>query len=326
MNMNIRNLILVALIASATTGCAALGSLLSSNEEVTIGAALPSRVFHFKDGGEAAFYVLGLGDEAFHDTVIFFVSGSGCSSIKYRLDSYFAPIRDSMNATVFALQKRAIDEENRAGRFCSSAFHTTDYIGQTLADQQEFVEVQLAKLPFEPKAVVLLGASEGTIIVSRLAATAPRITHVGLVGNGGATMRENLEALSRSSWYLRNHESVFSAIAREPDNIDRKVWGHSYKYWASILDINIGDDLIRLDIPIIVAMGEKDNSVPVDSARRLRDRFRQAGKTNLRLLICPNANHRLEDRENGKSCVGDFLSALRDAAQGVAMPGDGGGE
>jgi len=156
----------------------------------------------------------------------------------------------------------------------------------------------------------LIGASEGAVVAAKVANADQRITHLGLIGGGGTTVRENLKALSRSTWYLRNPEKGFAEIARDPDNTDAKVWGHSYKYWASLLDIDIGNELMQLDIPIVAAMGEKDEAVPVDAARRLQARFEKAGKKNLVLLIYPNANHRLEDRELKRAYAGDFLEKL----------------
>ena len=269
---------------------------------------VPAEPFRFKHEGEAPSYSLQLGDENTSDMVFFFISGSGCASIKHRLDPFFKPIRSNVNAMVFSLQKRAIDPDDLEGSSCSSAFRKTDYIEQTIADQREFIGTQLDKFPVKPKAVVLVGASEGAFVAARIANSDRRITHIGLIGSGGTTMRENLTVLSRSTWYLRNPEKGFAEIAADPDNTDEQIWGHSYKYWASLLDIDIGNELIQLDIPIVAAMGEKDESVAVDSARRMQKMFEQAGKKNLELLVYPDANHRLQSKES--SYAGDFLEKL----------------
>lgn len=266
--------------------------------------------FHFRDRADARSYRLQLGDENSSDIAIFFISGSGCASIKHRLSPFFESIRGNVSATVFALQKRSIDEENRSGNACSETFRKTDFIEQSVADQREFIDSQLAGLSVKPKAVVLVGASEGAVVAAKIANAERRITHLGLIGGGGTTVRDNLRVLSRSTWYLRNPEKEFAEIAKDPNNTEAKVWGHSYKYWASLLDIDIGDELIQLDIPIVAAMGEMDEAVPVEAARRLQTKFRQADKQNLLLLIYPNANHRLEERDLGISFAGDFLQKL----------------
>ena len=266
--------------------------------------------FHFSDGGDAPSYVLPLSDNAPAETVIFFVSGSGCASIKHRLAPFFAPIRGELNATVFALQKRGIDEENRSGTFCSTHFRHKDHFTQTLADQREFIENHIANLATTPRAVVLIGVSEGAVVAARLALTEPRLTHLGLIGGGGNTVRKNIQTLARTRWMLRNHERAFEAIADDPYNTVAQQWSHSHNYWAELLDIHIGDALAELTIPIVAAMGEQDDAVPVDAARELEQRFQQLGKTNLLLLIFPDANHRLEDTKRQISYAGDFLTTL----------------
>lgn len=288
------------------TGCSTMPDSVAEQTLLPVHA----ESYHFRDKADAPSYRLELGNENSSDIAIFFVSGSGCASIKHRLSPFFEPIHGKVNATVFALQKRAIDQENRTGSACSADFRKTDYIGQSIADQREFINTQLATLPVKPKAVVLLGASEGAVVAAKIANADRRITHLGMIGGGGTTVRENLKALSRSTWYLRNPETEFANIARDPNNTDAKVWGHSYKYWSSLLDIDIGNELMQLDIPIVAGMGDMDESVPVDAARRLQTRFEEAGKKNLVLLIYPSANHRLEDRELKRAYAGDFLERL----------------
>jgi predicted esterase len=320
-----------AFLVLVQTGC----STMPMPETVTENAlSVRADSFRFRDKVDAPSYRLQLGNENSSDVAIFFISGSGCASVKHRLSPFFEPIRGKVNATVFALQKRAIDEENRTGRACGVAFHKTDHIGQSVADQREFIDTQLAKFSAKPKAVVLLGASEGAFVATKIANADRRITHLALIGGGGTTMRENLKVLSRSTWYLRNPEKRFAEIAADPNNTDAQVWGHSYKYWTSLLDIDIGNELIQLNIPIVAAMGEKDEAVPVDAARRLQTAFERAGKKNLVLLIYPNANHRLEDREHKTSYAGDFLEKLVASIQAsvpaarprMLAPGERGGD
>lgn len=283
--------------------------------------AVQSQPFRFKDGDEAPSYALRLGEGSTPDVILFFISGSGCTSVKHRLAPFFDPIRKSINAMVLALQKRAIDEEDRTGASCSPAFHKTDHVDQTIADQREFIDAQLALAAPKPKAVVLLGASEGAVVAAKIAAADSRVTHLGLIGGGGTTVRENLKALSRTTWYLRSPDSSFAVIAADPENTSAQVWGHSYKYWASLLDINIGDELVKLDIPIVAAMGEKDEAVPVEAARELKTRFDNLGKANLQLLVFLNANHRLEDKDNAKSYAKDFLFCLAGAVRDSPVQG-----
>ncbi len=271
---------------------------------------LESRPFVFADGGNAASYRMTLGNLSTPDVIIFFISGSGCATVKHRLPAYFNPIRVSIDATVFMLQKRGIDEENKSGHFCTSAFRAADHFDQTVKDQQEFINATLAGRGVAPRAVVIVGASEGAVVAARIATEDKRITHLGLVGGGGGPVRENLRILSASTWYLHRPESGFADIAADPDNTEKEIWGQTYRYWSELLDIDIGKLLLSLDTPIVMAMGDTDRSVPLAPTRELQAKFVERGKRNFKLMIFPNANHRLEDVDNGKSYAPDFLQAL----------------
>ena len=65
---------------------------------------------------------------------------------------------------------------------------------------------------------------------------------------------------------------------------------------------------LKLNIPILVGIGEQDESVPVESARFLESRFKEAGKSNLILNIYPGSNHRLSG--NGVSHRSEFFAEL----------------
>jgi predicted esterase len=272
-------------------------------------ATLHPRPFTYKDGGQALYYSFTLGAPSAERSLIFFVSGSGCASVKERFPSYFDSIQHQLDAHVFVLQKRGI-EENSNGNTCTRTFALTDYFDQTVADQTEFINYQLAMQPATPKAIVLMGASEGAVVAAKIASIDSRITHLALIGGGGSTVRENLQLLSQKIWYLRAPEEKFAAIAADPNSTTQSAWGHSYKYWSSLLDINIGNLLLSLDIPIVMAMGEQDESVPIDTAYALKQRFVEREKQNFHLYAFPNADHRLYDRARTLSHVKEFLERL----------------
>ena len=59
------------------------------------------------------------------------------------------------------------------------------------------------------------------------------------------------------------------------------------------------DDLLKVDAPILLIQGAADDSVPIESARALKDLFTKAGKTNLTLVEIENADHRFMDTKSG---------------------------
>ncbi len=80
------------------------------------------------------------------------------------------------------------------------------------------------------------------------------------------------------------------------------------------MDIEPLPDFLKLNIPVLVGIGEQDESVPVDSARFLESKFNEAGKTNLILKVYPGADHRLSG--NGVSHRSEFFAEL----SGMLLP------
>ena len=293
------------IIVSIFTGC----STVQIHDGIDTGPLLEPRTFHFKDGGKANFYSFDIGTPSRDDPLFFFISGSGCASVKYRFPFYFFPIMDLINARVMVLQKRNLEENSRGGR-CSKAFTATDYFKQSVADQEEFIRNQLAKQPGNPKAIVLIGASEGAVVAAKVTSREPKITHIALIGSGGDTVRKNLHLLSKKKWYFFGLQGKLEAIEKNPHSVRHRAWGQTYRYWSSLLDVNIGDLLLSLNIPIIIAMGEDDDSVPIETALTLKKRFIHQGKNNLTLLIFPHANHHLQDLSTSRNYSKEFLESI----------------
>ena len=59
------------------------------------------------------------------------------------------------------------------------------------------------------------------------------------------------------------------------------------------MDIDPLPDFLKLNIPVLVGIGENDESVPVESARFLETIFTKEGKRNLTVKVYPGADHRL---------------------------------
>ena len=58
----------------------------------------------------------------------------------------------------------------------------------------------------------------------------------------------------------------------------------------------------------MLGIGERDVSVPVESAQYLETKFKEAGKGNLTLRVYPGADHRLSG--NGVSYRSEFFAEL----------------
>jgi len=310
MPLKIKNLCFLALtlLPFMVASCA---TTPESRLDIHENKGLQPHEFTFSDQGKAIYYAFDLsGNKSKIDTLIFFISGSGCSSVKNRFPNYFFPL-NGIPATVYILQKRGIID-GQSSENCSADFFETDFFDQTLNDQQEFILEKIAETNSTYKNIVIIGASEGSIVASKIAENNSDITHLGLIGSGGASLRTDLEILSKKQLlFFFTIKWNLKAVANDPDSLTKKAWGHSHKYWSSILDVDLREILPKLDIPIIIAMGEKDKSVPVESLEELRKIFREQGKKNLFINIYPKANHKLFDKTNSISYAPEFLQTLR---------------
>jgi len=270
--------------------------------------SLKDNTFTYSDGGSSIYYSFENtpGKEA--DKFIFFYGGSGCTSWKTVMPDYAKGL--PKQSKIFVLNKRFVGSNDLGMIGCSQAFHTYNNPKQWVSDYREFISFQLKKSHKKLKAVVLVGVSEGGNVALAVARKLPAITHIMIIGSGGYTMRESLKVLKKKGDipFLVNIDKGLQDIKKYPYRLDKMWFGNPYRWWSDILDYNPMQNYLRLNIPILLAIGEKDSSTPVESVRYLEAEFKKAGKINLYVNVYPNANHRLE--AGNKNYRYEFFSKL----------------
>lgn len=265
------------------------------------------------DGTETLYYTYTIGDAAKTDTVLFFFAGSGCHSLKYYLKKYLESLDG--NIQVFGLQKRFVSHGTTGLFGCPAGFDEVNHFPQWITDHDWFIRKTLATLPKKPKRVLLLGVSEGAHVAAAVAVRNSAVTHLAIIGNGGMRQVDELRLLVGRQYPSVDPAVDFDAecakILAEPQNAHKRLFGQTYKYWASVAFFDPLDYFLPLQIPIIVGFGEKDQNVPVESVRYLERRFQEAGKKNLTLIVYPGADHTLTDSD-GRSYRPDFLRYVSD--------------
>lgn len=283
----LRRIALLGLALILVTGCTSKAGLFIAT---TIDPLEPERVV-LSDGYLANYYQIQKGDPDQTETLLFFIGGSGRASLNYYLDSYFADLPG--NVRIFALQKRHVGHW-QTGQFApSAAFDRNNHYPQWIDDQRDFIRAILDRQAKLPQTIVLFGVSEGGNVAARLAAELSQITHLLMLGSGGMVGMDEFRL-----WGQRHQvdfDAIAEAVKRDPGSIQQRALGQTYKYWASVLPVDPMRSLRRLSIPILVAIGERDEMVPVESVRYLGRRFEQLGKDNLTIRVLPGCNHRLDD-------------------------------
>lgn len=297
---------ILAFAACLLAGCAGLSE--------GVDPARQARMFAHPDGGQALFYELdvgGWGADPDPDTYLFVVPGSDCGSMGRWLPAYFEGLGEGAGAfRIFILHKRHIEDGATSAR-CGESFTRADHPRQWLADQAAFIA---SRRPAPPRRLVLVGISEGGEIVPALARHIGGVTHVILIASGAMDPLEAL-ALQALRHGIEGADAVVAAAngppPPDPDAPSESLGGRSWRYWSELRDLHPADDLLRLDIPILVAMGGNDRSMPVEAALSLASRFEAAGKPNLTVRIYPQADHALFDAGEGRSRLPEFWREAR---------------
>jgi pimeloyl-ACP methyl ester carboxylesterase len=269
--------------------------------------SLASKIFHYSDEESSIYYVFDNGDNVKPEVFIFFYGGSGCASWRSVMPDYAKGL--PKNAKVFVLNKRFVEDKS-LGFGCSDAFHKRNNPKQWMSDYNEFITAMLRSTKISPKAVVLVGVSEGVDVAVKMATLNPKITHLVLIGSGGYTMRKSLKTLEAKGDipFIFNVNESLKKIAQDPNSLEKTWFGNPYRWWSDVLDYDPIPAYLSLNIPILLAIGEDDSSVPVESVNYLINKFKEAGKNNLNATIYPNANHRLQSA--GKHYREEFFSKL----------------
>jgi pimeloyl-ACP methyl ester carboxylesterase len=109
-------------------------------------------------------------------------------------------------------------------------------------------------------------------------------------------MREDLGLLAKRGDFLIGFEELQSKLAevsKDPESLDKRLLGLPYRYWSSALDIDPLPFYTRVSQPTYVFVGERDQSIPVESGHILRERLRAAHRSNINVEIVRGASHTL---------------------------------
>ncbi len=281
---------------------------LEMRPAVDSASLVSARHFQFRDGGHAIFFALdkslALEPAAEPETFIFVISGSDCTSMQYFLPQYFRGMEgESGPLRIFILQKRFIEARTWGRTFgCSRDFIKADHPSRWIADQTEFIHAQLDlahQRGASPQRVVVAGISEGGDIAPVLAHAIAGVTHAVIIANGGMNPLDayRLQAKIHGFSAALAALGVLDTPPADPDARAHYIVGRTWRYWAELRDLRHTESLLALSIPIWMAMGDADQAVPIASALYLRDQFALHGKTNLTLMVYPDADHSLRIKE-----------------------------
>lgn len=288
----------IALLAmlSCLTGCSPRVSVATEFRTLNADDAFPLQRY-------TLFQWNGIGRTHEHPAgVLFYVQGSSDHTVLDATEQFAGAC--IMGLDVAAIERRGVSRDGSIDHATALKYATKP---RRVADHLALVRAYLDEHPgITP--VIIFGTSEGCDVASAVAAQEPRITHVILLaGGGGWTQAHEFDHFVRthpkSIPGIDNPEQLAAKLAdiRAHPDADTMWFGHPYRRWSSYMFDRPADDLLAIDAPILAIHGDADTSVPVESARALRDAFAAAGKTNLTYKEYAGVDHTFTHVPSGKS-------------------------
>jgi len=163
-----------------------------------------------------------------------------------------------------------------------------------------------------PKKVIVIGHSEGSDVVAKLGTINPKITHLGYWAGGGNTQyydfalfirRQSNEGKINEETAKVKLDSLFNQLKefkQYPHSITQKWEDNTYKRWEQFSEPPI-NHLLKINIPIFVAVGAKDQAVPVESSLLIPIEFIRHRKTNLTFKLYPHYDHSFFEIPNNEN-------------------------
>jgi len=245
-------------------------------------------------------------------TPIVLLSGSGCKDFGSRVPFFFE--RYPAPVDVYFLEKIGI-QKGADGKACSDAYNEADTLERRVSDTLAFIEQEPALKAAGARSIAILGFSEGGAVAPIVALRSPKIGWLATGGSGGLPQSQSFLIFAgrgvppyASPFSREIFLNTFAAIKADPQSLDKAFFGHPYRYWSSHLFHNPLSTYAQLDIPIIAAMGEKDESEAIESGRALRDYFAGHPEKKFTFIEYANAGHTL--RAPDKANLQDFVGGL----------------
>ncbi len=300
--MTIRQTLRIAILAATTTLLTTSAFAARVLEERTIEI----------DGQARRYYHLHDAVDHGPATPILLLSGSGCKDFGSRVPFFFeyypAP------TDVYFLEKIGI-QKGADGRACSDAYNQADTLERRVGDTLAFIEREPKLKAMGVRSLALLGFSEGGAVAPIVALRSPKIGWLATGGSGGLPQSQSFLLFAdrgvppyASPFSREIFLKTFEAIKADPQSLNKTFFGHPYRYWSSHLFHDPLTTYAQLDIPMVAAMGEKDDSEAIESGRALRDYFSAHPEKQFTFIEYPNAGHSLQAPD--KANLQDFVAGL----------------
>jgi pimeloyl-ACP methyl ester carboxylesterase len=199
---------------------------------------------------------------------------------------------------------------------CSAAFNADFTAESWLVALQASLRDARAASRVDPRRTLVMGASEGAVMATLLAAADPAVTDVVAIGGSGTSQAYDFIVNAYTTCFdvprcLAQFEERARAIALKPDSATDFAWGHPYKRWTSFFRADPADALLRSRARVYIAFGTADRSVPALSQEIMVAKLLVAGR-DVTVRRVPDAGHSLTfgNQHDAENMDREYAAAL----------------
>lgn len=229
-------------------------------------------------------------------------------------------------ASLAQFDVRTYQQTHFSGPICGQAYTSRLSLEWRAKAASRVIDEVVKRVKVDAKRILVAGHSEGAPVAAKAATLNHNITHVGCFAGPGLTQLYDfiLDARKQvltgqlsaeaSQAKIDTLLATFQQIFRFPHSTTRFWEGETYQRWASFSE-PMGENLLKLTIPIYVAIGTHDANTMGENADILPVLFAQQQKTNLTYRACGHCDHWFTDTRTKQKHFNSYLAEFLGQAQ-----------
>lgn len=249
------------------------------------------------DGSEIVYYLDRPGRPSFALAVI--LQGSECLRVSDKYGAYVEQLNDA-GLAVLRVEKPGLSPESPVGD-CPEEYLRLNSIDRRVLDLLAVLGHLRRHESAWNRQLGLSGGSEGSMVAALAAPMLPETRALLLLSSGGgwefgdevkasiaAAMRASGASDEQVAQQMAKTDEEWKTIAEQP--VPGKEWAsdgklgrNTYLWWNNAIKQATYRVLADLTVPTRVYQGTSDTSLPPESARRLAERMKEAGRVNFEL-------------------------------------------
>ncbi|MFK8017507.1 MAG: alpha/beta fold hydrolase [Gammaproteobacteria bacterium] len=288
--------------------------LLASSTMFSADAIADTRTLARVDGSQIQYHVDRRGQEK-EQSILLLLQGSDCNSIKQhpRIGEYLAVAPDH---AVLYIEKYGLTDNLAWSDKDARDDCPRDYLEHNTLEQRVLDVLRvIAQLRHSDKwwngELLIVGGSAGAMVAGQVAALVPETTQLVIFGFGSRYFRRDLidsieSSMASSGMPKEKVESELAAVKAQFDSMRDNpspvlfASGHSYAYWAGMLEFDQLASLSQVTVPVLAVHGARDQSSSPQGARDLVWSLKQNPDVDLDFVEYAELDHSFRD-ESGSS-------------------------